>query len=793
MPDRIEYSIGFSVEELQIIKAQQAIKALEQQLEPFRTKEHFTKLTKELEQFRKEASRPGWFNELQHGIQNVVGEIPVVGQLLNGVFTGASLPLLAFTSALAAMKKGYAEFAETEQKIIALDQALANRNALSPQRRTQLHDQAESVESKTGLKDEQIMGVQARLLQFGAPTSDVEKLTTGVVNLAGALGGDIDRASMIYIRALGGNFTAAHRLGLEIEKTGSASQQMAQLLAESARVGGGALERLHNSSKGAWTDMANEWHKVWTNLGHDLKPIGDGLARVLQGIGYVLNLQPGRGFRHDSGLESGSSGDTPNRIGGGVREQLDDEVQGLATGAGAAKTALDRLIDDLSKLAAMAETIRKAELSESFANIRRDEANGTITKEEAARRAAHAQAESEREAAREAMQNADAQLPLLAEKRQQAEKQLADASAPVEQARADLAPHSKEMADYIGNVNELLPAEQKLKAPTTSAEYLALRDRATQGRDDKGLPDELRDRFGTLANLFYDDKSTGAYSRYFDAQKDHRKVQSAQTNLNDVNTQIQGVVTTRTAAEARLRTADSSEAAGNASAGLAERKRRDKADEDRLMAEADAAMLAAKNFTERRAALKLKSNAEQKAIQDEIDQGHKTAEELKALQAKLAANKIKFTEEDRKLSEQQTTAQDRVAKLRAETMSARAQNPWQQRAALIAERDADLQSLRHQQTAEKDTDKKSEVGAQIDLVTAQYAEKLKLMDQQHIHLEEPKAEVDHFAKIGLFVGGQAPGLNYQQRTAEATGKLAAWVAAGAPVKPTGKPGGTGYV
>ena len=703
MPARIQYNIGFSIEDIKILKAQQAIKNLEGQLAPFRTQQHFQQLTKELEQFQEKANRPGWFNGLQEGIRNVTGQIPIVGDLLGGLLSGAVTPLLAVTAAVAAMKTGYSEAAEAEQKLIALDQALANRNALTPQSRQQFHSQAEEIETKTGLKDEQIMGVQTKLLQFGAPTDDVTKLTAGIIDLAGALGGDIDRASMIYVRALAGSFTAAHKLGLEIDKTGSSSQQMAQLLSESARVGGGALERLHDSSKGAWTDMANEWRHTFQGLGRDIKPFGDGIAKLL---GKLTKLEPwqiglpvitpgeAKKIMGIHAPEAGEPEKTKNRPGGGITEQLDDDLGGLTGGAGTAKTALDRLIEDLAKFAEMAEKIRRAELSESMGTIRRDEASGAITKEEAAKRAAQAQAESERDAAREQIQQADAQLPLLAQKRIAAEKNLADE------------------------------------------------------------PNE------------------------------HRQPM-LQEKVREVNMQIQGVVASREAATIHLRAADVNETAGVTGADQAARRRRDKADEERLKSEADAAESAAKNFIERRAALALKHAAELKAIQDEIDQGHKTPEEIKALEAKRDATKKKNVEDDRKLNEQQISAQDRLTKLQAETLTANARTPSQQRAAIVAERNADLGALKHQQAAETDTDKKNLIGAQIDLVTAQYSAKLREFDMQHTHLDQPKTDVDHFAKIGLFVGGQAPVLDYQKRTAEATMKLAAWVAAGAPVNPKG--------
>jgi len=186
-----------------------------------------------------------------------------------------------------------------------------------------------------------------------------------------------------------------------------------------------------------------------------------------------------------------------------------------------------------------------------------------------------------------------------------------------------------------------------------------------------------------------------------------------------------------------------------------------------------------------------KFNSQAEFLETNSSRGESEQDHAKRLQKAVALREaakelLEISKQQHALDEADVARGDRTAKLRADAESVSAKTPAQHRKAIQDEAEAELAPLRRKRKASTDKSEQGELDAEINLVTARRDKQLSEVQKPTATLPNtPAMEQDRLGKIGLFVGSQAPALDFQKRTADAVAKLAAWAAAGARVTTAG--------
>lgn len=165
----------------------------------------------------------------------------------------------AFAAATAAAftvaKKSVTEFAESEEKVLSLDQAVANQGRLTQAYADELRDLASAFEKTTAVAASEWLGVLEQLTKHGANASNIHEYAEAVKNLAGLIGGDVASAAQIFSQAMAGSYEGLRRNGIAIKENVDASEQLQDIMRQLSERGAGILETRAKSLNGEWRGM----------------------------------------------------------------------------------------------------------------------------------------------------------------------------------------------------------------------------------------------------------------------------------------------------------------------------------------------------------------------------------------------------------------------------------------------------------------------------------------------------------------------------------------------------------
>jgi hypothetical protein len=159
------------------------------------------------------------------------------------------------------------EYAQEQERAFQNDAALAAQGQLTDEYREKLHALADQFEAVTAIADDRWLGVLTRLTQFGATPENIDKYMVSVKNLAGIMGGDIERAGEIFSRVLQGDTEMLRRYGIIVEDAGSRTEKVERVMELLARRGGGQLEARAESMTGQWDSMKNSLNDLLEQFG----------------------------------------------------------------------------------------------------------------------------------------------------------------------------------------------------------------------------------------------------------------------------------------------------------------------------------------------------------------------------------------------------------------------------------------------------------------------------------------------------------------------------------------------
>lgn len=239
----------------------------------------------------KPVSKGGLFGGIAEGLRDMKAAFQGAGGGLDGALnamaaggTKAALALSATATAAMVTRHAVEEYAQAEQKVAALDAALANHGHLTEANRVRYQEAAAALQDLTGVADDQWVPAMERIVQMGGRPESLGVDMDAVKNLAGLLNGDVQQAAVMYGRALQGNFDMFKRLGIEVREHGSLMEKLGDVQAQAALKGGGRLEAMNQT-------LAGQYRQLKNNAGDFFEAIGRGISLTggLQATTYGLS------------------------------------------------------------------------------------------------------------------------------------------------------------------------------------------------------------------------------------------------------------------------------------------------------------------------------------------------------------------------------------------------------------------------------------------------------------------------------------------------------------------------
>lgn len=205
-------------------------------------------------------------------------------------FTGYELITTAIKNAM--------EAEEVDKRLIETAQRLTNANNEQAQ---SLLNLADAVQARSRFGDEDIKLQQTALLQYGLTIDQVNKLTPVIADFAAATGQDLGGATQTVIKGMNGMTRGLKQYGLDLDMTGSKTENMTQLMEQLNQKFGGSAARDLETTAGRWESLKNSFGNFLETLGAaSIEGEGGGLLGFLND--YVITAD--EGFKQLMGKQS---------------------------------------------------------------------------------------------------------------------------------------------------------------------------------------------------------------------------------------------------------------------------------------------------------------------------------------------------------------------------------------------------------------------------------------------------------------------------------------------------------
>jgi hypothetical protein len=260
----------------------------------------------------------------------------------------------------------FAAAAEAERGQTRLTQALERQGAATPRVVSALNEQAQAIARVTDLQDDQITSVQTLLAQLGVQASQIPEATQATIDLAAALGIDLN--------------TAAQQVGATVNgvtgRLARVAPELANLSDEALRSGEG-IRLLGERFKGAGEAASEDFGKQLAGLKNDLGELGEAFATGATGTG---DFEEAVRSAREEVQQFGPTAEILGQTMGNVVSILVSALEGLIS--------VSKKAGDFFASALLPEVANAVTVTEQF----RDAANASVE-------AMHAQGEAAAEAA----------------------------------------------------------------------------------------------------------------------------------------------------------------------------------------------------------------------------------------------------------------------------------------------------------------------------------------------------------------------------------------------------------
>jgi hypothetical protein len=206
----------------------------------------------------------------------------VAGQMINGFKMVAGAVIAAGAAILSAGTVAVKAYAESEAAERNLASAIAGHGGAVDALLPKYKALADEISRKTGMDDEQILGLETLLTNMGVTTAEMEKATKGAIGLSKALGMDQTAAAKAAALALDGNYTALAKY-IPALKTATTDSEKAAIVQQAMASGYAAEEA-------ALTTLGGRYRELTTTTGNFLESIGQVIsenAMVQDGMAFL--------------------------------------------------------------------------------------------------------------------------------------------------------------------------------------------------------------------------------------------------------------------------------------------------------------------------------------------------------------------------------------------------------------------------------------------------------------------------------------------------------------------------
>lgn len=248
-------------------------------------------------------------------------------------------------------------YMEQEKAVAKLNAAITATGKAGKISSANLVKYAESLQKITKFGDETTISAMGTLQMFGElDEMTIKNLTPHIMDMAEALGVDLEQAMMMTAKAINSPTNMLSRYGIQIDTAASKTEKISQLTEQLTKKFGGLADAMGNTTEGKLIRIKNAFGDMQEVLG---KLIIDMAEPLMTGVGDFLNK--------NGGTISAIVGNLPQVI-GIVAKGAQGMLRELLTGPGFAKIVTDMvslLVVGLGAAAASFGTL----LYESVANI----------------------------------------------------------------------------------------------------------------------------------------------------------------------------------------------------------------------------------------------------------------------------------------------------------------------------------------------------------------------------------------------------------------------------------------
>lgn len=220
--------------------------------------------------------------KLKKGLNEAGKEAKTFTEKVGAWFGESKMAILGGAAAIgAAAIKSIQEYAQMEQSVVKLSQAMANQGIYSKQASTDLIDYAQSLQKVTTFQDDQIVSVEAQLTAFGLQGRQLKDVTKSTLDLAAAKGIDLSSAANLLGKAFIGETEAMSRYGIVIGKNIPDSEKFAAVMGKVNEMFGGQAEAMRQTTAGAWAGFQLAVQDVQKEVGAFLSGSAAGMLNWL--------------------------------------------------------------------------------------------------------------------------------------------------------------------------------------------------------------------------------------------------------------------------------------------------------------------------------------------------------------------------------------------------------------------------------------------------------------------------------------------------------------------------------
>tara|TARA_R100000781_G_scaffold26353_1_gene19462 strand:+ start:396 stop:1862 length:1467 start_codon:yes stop_codon:yes gene_type:complete len=159
---------------------------------------------------------------------------------------------------------------------------------------TALLDQASALQQITTFGDESIIGVQASIAAFVDSEEAIKKATVATLDIASAMGMDLQAAGDLVAKTLGSSTNAMSRYGIEVTGAVGSTERLESLTNNVAELFGGQASAQAETMAGALDQAKNASGDLAEAIGEKLSPLVEGLAtNFAKTVAQLTNLIQG--------------------------------------------------------------------------------------------------------------------------------------------------------------------------------------------------------------------------------------------------------------------------------------------------------------------------------------------------------------------------------------------------------------------------------------------------------------------------------------------------------------------